>query len=381
MLYVVTRSPFPPWRGDQLRSYHLLRHLARRHEITLVVAGTHPSGSALSAVAALGVQVRSLGSPHWRAGVRMARGVLGDRRPFQVLPYTGNAAVREVAELAAEHDLVHAHLLRAIPMVPDHEPLVVDLVDALSLNLTRRSEHDRGVRRWAARWEASRLGRYEESIITRSRATVVATDEDAAHLGGRSVVIPNGVDFGEFWLRNAGRTAPTLGFAGNLGYFPNVDAARTLVTEVLPGVRRSVPEARALLAGTRPARAVRRLAGADVTLVTDPPDIGGVIASAAVAVMPMRAGTGIQNKVLEAMAVGTPVVTTARVADAVGAVDGTHLLVADGVPATVDATVRLLTDRGLGAELRRQARAFVEEHFSWEQAAVAMERVWQGALR
>lgn len=379
VLFVATRPPFPPWRGDQLRAYHLLRHLARRHEVTLVVAGSHPSGSALAAVAALGVQVRSLGSPRAMAPVRMARGLVGDRRPFQVLPYSGRAVVRELGVLAATHDVVHGHLVRSLPMVPPDGPLVLDLIDAPSLNMRRRAEREGGIGARLARWEAARLARYEQVGIARADTTIVAAPDDAGYLGGRPVVIPNGVDLGEFWFRDAPRAHPVIGFAGNLGYFPNVDAVRTIVGKVLPAIRHDIPEARAIVTGAHPARAVRRLAGADVAVVADPPDIGALIASVAVAVIPMRAGTGIQNKVLEAMAVGTPVVTTERVAAGVGAVDGMHLLVAEGPQATAAVVVRLLGDGELAARLRRAGRALVEENFTWERAAAAVERLWMAA--
>jgi polysaccharide biosynthesis protein PslH len=171
-----------------------------------------------------------------------------------------------------------------------------------------------------------------------------------------------------------------LAFAGNLGYFPNVDAAVVLAREVLPMVRREMPQAELVIAGARPARAVRRLRGPGVRVVSEPSDLGAVVADAAVAVVPVRAGSGIQNKVLEAMAVGTPVVTTARAAAAIGAEHEVHLLVAEGAVETAAATVRLLRDPELGERLRRAARDHVSERFTWERAAATVEQVWQRAI-
>jgi glycosyltransferase involved in cell wall biosynthesis len=378
VLFVVTRPPFPPWRGDQVRSYNLLRHLARRHDITLVIAGPTPPGMVLAAASALGVRVRHL--PTTRPGglLRLGR-ILWDRRPVQVFPFTGRRHRREVAVLAAEHDLVHGQLLRVAPMLPGDRPVVVDLVDSLSLNLQRRAEHDRGPTAWASRREAVRLGRYERVVTTRSAATIVSSRDDAAHLGGSAVVVPNGVDLDRFGFRAAPRTDPVVVFAGNLGYFPNVDAALMLAGEIMPALRHQVSGARLVIAGARPARSVRRLADADTTVVSEPDDLGAVVAAAAVAVVPVRAGSGIQNKVLEAMAVGTPVVTTERVATAIGANSGVHLLVADGVEATAAAAARILQDPGLADGLRRAARSHITERFTWERAAAIVEQVWEQA--
>jgi sugar transferase (PEP-CTERM/EpsH1 system associated) len=380
VLFLATRFPYPPRRGDQVRAFHHLRHLAPHHDLTLCVVGAPPDPTARGVVESMGIRVRSIGNPVPFRAARLVRAAW-DRRPFQVLPVVASRLRGEVARLAADHDVVHAQLVRTGPLVEDLAvPVVIDLVDALSMNLERRSAHDRGPGRWAAAWEARRLPSYERRLAAHAAAAVVSTADDAAAIGDPSIhVVPNGVDTTAFAYDPTPRADQVLVFAGNLGYFPNVDAAVTLAAEVLPAVRRTVPGARVVLAGARPTRTVRHLASPVVSVVADPDDLAPVVAAAAVAVVPMRAGTGIQNKVLEAMSVGTPVVTTARVASAVGGRHEEHLLVAEGTDGFAAAVARVLADPSLAASLATRGRALVEERYRWEASAAAIGALWESA--
>jgi glycosyltransferase involved in cell wall biosynthesis len=380
VLFVVSRLPYPPWRGDQVRAFHQLRHLAPRHEITVCLVGKIPSAAHRSAVEALGVTLEVIPMSAPGAVARMSRAPL-DRRPAQALAFTSQAARRRIESLAGSADLIHAQLIRTAPLLPETgPPVVVDLIDAMSVNLRRRAAHDRSFRGLAARWEARRILVYEAGLVRRGMSIVAATAADAAALGSGVGVIPNGVDLDHFSFRAEGRDATTLVFAGNLGYFPNVDAARIAATEVLPIVRQSVPTANLILAGARPSRLIHRLARLPgVALISGPADLGAVVAGAGVAVVPMRAGTGMQNKVLEAMAVGTPVVTTPRAAEAVGAVPGIHLRVGEDPAAIASAVLAILDDPTEGRSMAARARHFVEERFGWPASAEALEQVWERA--
>jgi len=378
VLFLVSRLPYPPWRGDQVRAYHQLRQLAGRHEITVALAGKAPTMEDRAHVEGLGVEVAVI--PVSAAGVvaRVATRLPFDRRPLQSLPFTGRAARRRVAELAGSADLVHAQLARIAPLLPeDGPPIVLDMIDAMSANLRRRARLDRSLRGLASHRESRRLLRYEARLERMGVTVVAATDADATALGEGVIVVPNGVDLEQFRFRAEGRDASALVFAGNLGYFPNVDAARVAAAEVLPIVRGALPGATLTLAGARPARAVRRLRRLPgVDLVAEPADLGAVVARAAVAVIPMRAGSGVQNKLLEAMAVGTPVVTTPRAAAAVGATPGEHLMTGADPASLARAALGLLGDDEAARAMAARARHFVETRFGWADATELLERVW-----
>lgn len=325
----------------------------------------------------LGVSVETIPIARLAGVVRMGRAAW-DRRPIQALPAASRRARSRVGDLSAGVDVVHAQLVRTGPLIEDlGVPVVVDLVDALSMNLERRSTHDRGWRRMASAVEARRLLPYERVLAGRAVAVAVSSADDAAAIAVDGIeVIPNGVDLEAFAYRPHPRPDPVVVFAGNLGYFPNVHAAVILAERIMPAIRDRVPGARLVLAGARPARAVRQLAGDLVSVVADPHDLGALVGSAAVTVVPMRAGSGIQNKVLEAMAAGTPVVTTGRVASAVGALDGEQVVIGEEPDELASAAAALLLDAGRAGRIAGAARRLVEHRFRWETSADAIEALW-----
>lgn len=389
VLCLVTRLPVPPWRGDQVRAYHHLRRLAPRHDITCcALLAREPPAALRDEVASLGVRLEVVTLGSVGAVQALAQAVVGDRRPLQVLLYERGPAQRRVAALIAAggFDVVHAQLVRTAPYLPGPEgpPVVLDLIDALSANLARRARQERGPLAPVAAWEATRLARFERELIGRTARSLVVSAAEREALGGgpRIVVVANGVDTDAFAYHDGPRPPARLLFFGNLGYFPNVDAVRWLVSEIFPRVRATVPAAELRLVGARPARAVRALARAPgVSLAAAVPAMAPEVAGATVALVPMRAGTGLQNKVLEAMAAGTPVVATPPAIAALDVRPGEHLLVADDAPGVAAATVALLRDPARARAMAAAARALVERRYSWEDSARGVEAAWDAAVR
>jgi polysaccharide biosynthesis protein PslH len=386
ILFLAARFPWPLRRGDQARAFHQLRLLAPRHRTTLLCFhDAEPPPEGRSALEGLCESVVSV--PLGRAAMAgaLARGALSPL-PFQVSLYRHPPMTRALARLAAERrfDLVHVQLAR---MAPHAEGLVlprfVDLVDALSLSTRRRSARHRGPLRWLTALEARRLLACERHLCrTFEGACVVSpVDRDAIGGGPRLDVVPNGVDLVRFPFAREGREPATVVFTGNLGYFANVDAARWLVAEAWPLVRRAVPDARLDLVGARPAAAVRRLASgaAGVRVRGDVEDVLPHLRSATVSVAPMQAGAGQQFKVLEAMAAGTPVVATPVAAAGLAAGEDEGLCVAGTPGDFARAVVRLLGDPAHADRLAVRARGFVEEHHSWERSTARLEELHEAA--
>ena len=385
VLFLVARFPVPPWRGDQLRAYHHLRLLAPGHRITCAALVTRsPPPAASRALAALGVRVEVVRLGLAGAVPSLGRALAGDPRPFQVLLYARRRARARVAALAAGADLVHAQLVRAADYVPESgPPAVIDLVDALSANFARRAARQRGLLGRIASVEAARLRRYEAELVQRGLPCLVVAESERAALGGAETVrvVPNGVDPVAFAYVEDGRPAARLVFAGNLGYFPNVDAAAFLARDILPRVREAVAGAELRLVGARPARAVRAVAALPgVSLAASVPAMAPELAAATVAVVPLRAGSGLQNKVLEAMAAGTPVVATPRAVAGLAVRAGDEVLVAEDAAGLAAAVVALLRDPARARAQARAARAVVERRYRWEDSAAGVEAAWYAAL-
>ena len=302
ILFVAARFPSPARQGFQVRAHHQIRLLAPHHRITLVAFAPHePSRAAREDVGRHCEEIVTV--PLGRAEMlgALARGMLQDR-PLQAALYETPAMRRAVQRLLAErrHDVVHVQLARMARHVEDTTlPVVVDLIDALSLNMERRAARDQGPARFAAALEAKRLRRYEQRLCrTFAHATVVSKVDRAAIGDFPNLSInPNGVDLERFAFRRGDRDRHRIAFTGNLGYFPNVDAVEWFVREVFPRVRRARPAARFVAAGTRPHRRVRALAdeAAGVSLHVDVPDLGTVLATSTVAVWPFGARAASNN--------------------------------------------------------------------------------------
>lgn len=386
ILFLTARFPWPLVRGDQVRAYHQLRLLARRHRLTLACFHDTPvPPDGLAAVSALCERIVTVPLGRTDMGLGLARGAVSPL-PFQVSLYRHprmRRALLRVAEGQA-FDLAHAQLARMAPYLDDlPPPRFVDLVDALSLSTRRRSLQHRGPLRWLAGLEAERLLRYERQVCGAMEGASVVSSVDRDAIGGtpRLGVVPNGVDLGQLPFERSGRDLSTIVFTGNMGYFSNVNAACWFAERVLPLVRRSVPAARFLVVGARPAARVRRLARADpsVSVLGFVDDVRPHLRAATVAVAPMQAGAGQQFKVLEAMASGTPVVATPVAAAALeeGGEDG--LLVAEKPEAFAEAVIVLLQDPGRAGRLAASARRFVESRYTWEQSTAHLEKLYQAA--
>jgi glycosyltransferase involved in cell wall biosynthesis len=258
---------------------------------------------------------------------------------------------------------------------------VADLVDALSVNMARRRCYDRGPAAWLAGLEAGRLARYEREVCRAVDRAVVCSVQDREAIGPfpSLTAIGNGVDPTEYAFERAGRDPTMIVFSGNMGYFPNVHAARWFGRRVFPRIRRAAPGTTFHVVGARPHRAVRRLAAQErgVVVTGFVPAMPAPLRRAAIAVAPLHAGSGQPLKVLEAMACGTPVVATPRAAAEIGACPEEHLLVAERPEAFADQALRLLQDAALADRLAANARRLVETRHTWEHSVAALEAVYR----
>jgi sugar transferase (PEP-CTERM/EpsH1 system associated) len=384
ILFVLPRFPYPPLQGDRLRGYHHLRVLSRRHRITLV---TPEPGArrqeALDAIRPFCQQVELVPAARWRSVLRLARAPWSSL-PLQTLFFFDPLFRRKVAQLLRDttFDLLHAQIVRMAPVIDalPSTPAVLDLVDALSLNMRRRAQQERGPLAWIAAWEARRVRRYEQVLVQRYDQLAVSSPVDRSYIGGYANihVVPNGVDVAAIPYIQDDRPTNEIIFTGRMGYFPNAHAATYFATRVLPLVRRQVPGATFVIAGADPPARVRRLARLPGVSVTGYlARLQDRLARATVAVAPLQAGSGLQIKVLEAMACGTPVVATRYAVGGIAARHGEHLLVADDTPEGLAAqVVRLLRDPCERRRLAHNARQLVEERYTWDRSGALLEGLY-----
>ncbi|HEV7614842.1 MAG TPA: glycosyltransferase [Solirubrobacterales bacterium] len=372
ILFVSPRYPYPPWRGDQVRAFHLIKALSGHAEVRVVTFGEGEDEGEPLPLADVEVRaVRSRPPSRLRANLR-ARPSL----PGQVRLFLDTGMARAVDEEIArwKPDVLHVTLARMAPYMPARAAFHrhLDLVDSLALNMRTRAGAHRGPARIAFGVEARLMLAYEARVAASADSCSVVSEADRQMPGLEgAAVIPNGVDLDAFRFSAAQERPPVLAFFGNLGYFHNVEPAKFLAERVLPLVRERVPGARLRLVGARPAPAVRRLTELEgVELAADVPDMAAELNGAAIAVLPSFSGSGIKNKVLEAFCVGLPVVSNRLGVQGVdGAVAGRHYLAAEGADGLAAAAAEVLGERALSHRLAAEAHALILERYTWERQA------------
>jgi glycosyltransferase involved in cell wall biosynthesis len=288
-------------------------------------------------------------------------------------------------------DVVHVHFFRMAQyahLFPDL-PQSIDLIDALSLIIERRLPD----KSWPLSkiWgrEHVRVRREEQAALRAFDTVQVTSPVDRDHLktmqGSKALrVVPNGVDLDRFEFAGRGeRTTTRILFTGNMAYEPNIRAVEYFAEEIFPGLRASHSQVRFAVAGIDPVRRVQALDDRDgIDILGFVPSIADELQQCTLAVCPMLSGSGIQNKVLEAMATGTPVVATPIAVSGVqGAVAETHYLEAEEPDEFQDQVDRLLDDPETRRELGRRARSFMEENYAWNQVTGRVEKAFKDACR
>lgn len=387
LLFVASRLPYPPIQGDRVRAYHQLRLLSQSHSITLVAPiQSTKEWEHITALSQFCERIEVVPVSKWWGVLRLVNGLFSSL-PLQTLYYCDSHIQQKVRHLLHEEpvDLVHVQMARMGSVIEgwDDAPKVLDLIDALSLNWQRRSQREQWPRSWAILFEAKRLRDYERRLTQQFDKLIVSSSLDKQYIGiyDNIYVVPNGVDTMAIPFVENGRESGTIIFSGRMRYFPNADAAIYFAAQVFPLIRQQIAEARLILVGADPPRRIRRLSKMPCIEVTGyVPNLQDFLSRASVAVAPMRAGSGMQFKILEAMANGVPVVTTSYGLGGIEAVSEQHLLVAEGAEAFAGQVVRLLKDKELRQHLAREARKLVEEKYSWRCCVAKLEAVYKQAI-
>jgi sugar transferase (PEP-CTERM/EpsH1 system associated) len=388
ILFIAPRFPYPPLSGDQVRGYSQLRLLAQKHGITLLTR--EPLGQRVQAmlqVEDLCDRVVTVKKPARISGAtRAAR--LAMRMPIQTALEFDPSFERAAHEVSRrdQFDVAHIQLARLGPVaasLPADLPKVLDLIDALSVNMKRRAARTRGPLSWVAQWEGMQMARYERALHSSFDELVIASSADRSAIGDlpNLSVVPNGIDLDVHALVPQAREANTIAFTGTMFYFPNVDAALWFSRDILPLIRRAIPEARTFIVGARPVRAIQSLDGHwGITVTGRVTSVHDYIGRAGVAVAPMRSGSGTQFKVLEAMAAGTPVVGTPLAFGGLDVVDGRHALIASDPAEFARKVVQVLRKPEEFSQLTRNARRLVETKYSVECALQLLEAAYDRAI-
>ncbi|RLC75841.1 MAG: glycosyl transferase family 1 [Chloroflexi bacterium] len=406
ILYV---TPYVPSR-IRTRPYNLIRALVGLgHHVTLLTAATTSPEEQAHAD-----KLRDWGVRVEVFPVSLARSLsncllaLPTREPLQAVYSYHPAMERRLSELMKEHafDVVHIEHLRAARLVRavGHTPVVYDSVDCISLLFEQAAQGGAQLRsRLMTAVDLARTRRYEARLLTRYNQVVVTSRRDKEALEGLAhrylssdtrtapiTVVTNGVDLEyfhppetRFFRKQSDKnlvSPPTIVFTGKMSYHANVAAALYFARDVLPLIWERDPRVRLQIVGQDPPEAVRQLAAderVEVTGTVD--DLRPYLAQATVAVCPVPYAVGVQFKVLEAMAMETPVVCTSAAFAGLEAQRGKEALVADGPEAFATQILRICSDPILAERLSSAGRRYVETHHSWKTGARRLEKVYERA--
>lgn len=391
LLYLVHRIPYPPNKGDKVRSFNILRQLAKRHRVFLGTFVDHPDDAQhIPRLAEWCEESKVIRLDPRREKIASLRGLLTGEALS--VPFYRNAELAEWVRAVVKRAGIHEAVAFSGPMAQylDTPGLTHRVIDFCDLDSAKWSQYA-GDHRWPMSWLYRREGRrlldFERAAAARAEASVFVTEAEAdlfrkvaPELVGKVTAMQNGVD-SDFFSPAQGGDSPypsggaVIVFTGAMDYWPNVDAVVWFATELLPRVREKVPDARFWIVGMNPTPAVQALAGGGVVVTGTVPDVRPYLAHADVIVAPLRIARGIQNKVLEAMAMARPVVISSAPATGLAARPGHDCEIAHSGEEFVSRTVTLLGDVALRCNMGQAAREAVLASYSWSAHLATLEKL------
>lgn len=377
ILFIAHRIPYPPNKGEKIRAFHLIRHLADHHQVHLACLVDEPEDWQ---------HIETL-KQHCQTVDAVYRGHIASRAHSLLALISGKslsvagfycARLQRLIDERLNTEKFHLIFVFSCAMAEYTRgqldvPKVIDFVDVDSEKWRMFAEYHRFPWSWIYRLEANRLADYEGEAAGESECVFVVSKTEAALLEGRVRncrvdVVSNGVDLHYFQPEANGEPhSPVIVFTGVMDYFPNVDAVTYFCHEIFPLVREVVPESEFLIVGRNPVRTVQELGQQPHVTVTGAiEDVRPYLSRAAVSVAPFRIARGVQNKILEAMAMGVPVVGTPLAFQAMPGNEVDFMRHASTPIQFAEHIVSFLHNAELRRRCSLQARAYVERNFRWE---------------
>jgi glycosyltransferase involved in cell wall biosynthesis len=395
ILWVKAGKLLPVDSGGRIRSYHILRQLAARHEIVLLSYYGGPIDPAYeSAVTAEfpGAEVVRTGGPgdSWVGSAVDYAGRLIRPAPYAVTKFTSSPVRRAIARRSPAVDAAVCDFLSASLNFPRRltTPTILFQHNVESRLWQRQAEHEPNrLKRLLFRIEATKMARYERTAVGRFHRIVAVSAADRDEMAGmvdpsRLTIVPTGVDVTRFLEASAHPrpdSRPLVLFVGSMDWEANVDAVAYFCREMWPAVRAAVPQAILRIVGRNPHARVARLQSPSIEVTGAVPSVVEHLAAATAVIVPLRIGGGTRLKIFEAMAAGRAVVSTRIGAEGLDVADGRDVVLADSPREFAAATVRLLTDAGYRQRLERAAADLAARH-DWSIVARSFEAAIEHAV-
>jgi sugar transferase (PEP-CTERM/EpsH1 system associated) len=376
ILFLTSRFPYPPYGGDKLRVFNFIKFLSRKHEIHLISFIESENEKKYLAemekyCKRIEIVLLSPGKSYLNCAVFSITNL-----PFQVAYYRDSSMRGKVDEMirGENYDAAYVHLMRMAQYVYGCNSVnrVLDLTDSLSLSLFRSLKYRRHVfflfyfLEWlkVKRYERAAVKVFERSLLISSADTC---SETLLAAGEKISIVGNGVDLGYFKPSNGPYDKDKIAFVGNMHSFPNRDGVLYFCDRILPVIRKRRPDMKFYVIGANPPDKIKKLDDGKTVFVTGPVDDTRKYLNDAVAlVCPIRTATGMQNKIMEAMSMGLPVISTKISAQWLEDSDRAGIILADNEEEFAKAVLSVVENDNLRHELSLQARRYSEDNFSWD---------------
>ena len=394
ILYLAHRIPYPPNKGDKIRSFHLLKHLAKSYKVHVGAFVDDPDDwqHAETLAQLAGGEIKLLPLNSRLATLRSATGLLNGA-PL-TLPYYQDRRMQAWVDIMLATRPIGCAIVYSSSMAQylmQHHDIrrLIDFVDIDSDKWRQYAQKKSWPMSWVYQREARTLFGYERHVTQAFDAACFVSGAEAEmfkrlapNCAGKVFAYSNGVDTEYFSPANAGTSPYPAGvraivFTGAMDYWANVDAVTWFAKEAFPAIRSAHNDVKFYIVGTRPSAEVQALAGEQNVVVTGSvPDTRPYIAHAEMAVAPLRIARGIQNKVLEAMAMAKPVIVSPEALEGIAAVPGSELLLAADMQAFISHSLQLLAQPA--PEMGVAARNRVVSDYGWDAHLAAFDARLQG---
>ena len=390
ILAALSRFPWPLEKGDKLRAYYQLRDLAKDHEVHLLCLNEEEVSEEDRAQLNFCRSIQVIPLSKFRIFRNLIAGAF-NQLPFQVNYFHSPEMKKILAQTIAKEkiDVVMVQLIRLgmnLPFESVKTGWFLDYMDCFSIGMELRKARSQGIRKWIVGMEAERLGKYETKIASKFDELGIISERDAEGLApvlrDSIHILPNGV--GDHFFEAL--PSPTekkydLIFFGNMGYQPNVESAHFLVEQVLPELKGLGVQAKLCIAGARPAKSIQAFANAQIEVTGFVDDLRSYAHASRLSIAPVIGGQGLQNKLLESMAMGLPTLSSPLAHAAVPAEAGRELIVCESPAAFAQEIKRLLENPDQADQIGKAGKAFVEEHFRWGAMNKRLEKALKKASK
>lgn len=375
LLFLTSRFPFPLEKGDKLRAYFLIKYLSKHFDIYLfAVNESNVSSKHINELSPYCKAIETGVINKTTSVFSLAKNSFKKNIPFQVAYFYTEAVMKQLSEFNTKHkpDAVFCHLIRMSEYAKQLNigNSVLDYMDTYSAGMERRGDKSNFLMRILAREEQQRLTTYETNIFENFRHKIIISKQDREWIPhpekNKIEIVANGVDC-NFWNASPANKKYDLLFIGNMSYPPNIIAAKYAAKTIIPLFEAKGSKISFVIAGAEPTPEIKSLSSENISISGWIEDIRGIFNESKILIAPMLISIGLQNKILQGMAMEIPCIISTFANNALGATPEVEVLIADTPEEYVQQIERILNDESLRLRLTENARKFIKANFNWEE--------------